>query len=143
MSERIVITVPGCPDPVLSPNMRRKGSTHWSSIAKATRELRSDAKFAALDERGAGNDPWTLGPVAVALTVVWPKRRHLPDLDAIPGFCKAILDGVTDSGVVWADDRQMKRLIVEQEQDNESAGHVTVTVERMQEGDAGERTNQE
>jgi len=119
----ITITVPCDPPSALLPN--RKRSLHWSTIAKATKELRSIAKYAACDQRPNDWIPFA-GPVVLTLTVGYGRRRRVPDLDASASACKAALDGMTDAAII-ADDRIIKRLVVEHGKDATGKGYIAMT----------------
>ena len=103
--------VPLAPPRELLPNNRRRGGgAHWSVQATATTPYRTAAYLAAVAQRGTcGGGPLLTGPgVVVAYRVVWPwdrygARRRLPDPDAIPTACKAVLDGLVDAGVLVDD----------------------------------------
>lgn len=101
------VTVPMCPPEELNPNAR----VHWRPYRRASGALRTAAKYAALEHGRA--EPIT-GRVDVLVRVCWPKRRRTLDADNALASCKAALDGLTDAGV-WRDDRQMRRVSVEQE----------------------------
>ena len=118
----ITITVPCAPPSVLLPNQRRK--THWAKIAKATRELRECARYAALSQMPNDWTPYT-GPVVLTLYVGYEKRRRIPDLDASSSACKAAVDGLADAGVI-VDDRIVKRLVVEHGRDPAGLGYTTL-----------------
>jgi Holliday junction resolvase RusA-like endonuclease len=104
MSEPITITVPMVPPATLLANQRRKGkggSSHWQQAAD-TLLVRSAARAAAIGITAVST------PVSITYEVHWPADRYkgktrMPDCDAIPGCCKAILDGIVDAGVL-ADD---------------------------------------
>jgi len=119
----ITVTVPCDPPSALLPN--RKRNLHWSAIAKATRELREIATYAARDQMP--ND-WTpfVEPVVLTLTVGYGRRRRVPDLDGSASACKAALDGMTDAAII-TDDRIIKRLVVEHEKDATGAGYIRLT----------------
>ena len=101
------VIVPMCPPEELNPNSR----VHWRPYRRASGALRTAAKYAALEH--GGTDP-IVGRVDVSIRVCWPKRRRVLDADNALASCKAALDGLTDAGV-WQDDRQMRRVSVEQE----------------------------
>lgn len=101
----VEVTVPMAPPRELLPNARRK-SRHWSEQSDPTAELRSAAKHAAVSQRNTcGGGPIFREPVIVSYRVVWPWYRYkaalrIPDADAVPTACKAILDGLVDAGMI-------------------------------------------
>lgn len=110
------IIVPMCPPEELNPNAR----VHWRPYRRASGALRTAAKYAALAD---GPIDLIAGRVDVSIRVCWPKRRRVLDADNALASCKAALDGLTDAGV-WRDDRQMRRVTVEQER-LDRAGNAT------------------
>lgn len=118
----ITITIPCAPPSTLLPNQKRK--KHWGTIAKATRELRECAKYAAREQMPNDWTPYT-GPVVLTLYVGYGRRRRIPDLDASAHACKGIIDGLTDAGVM-VDDEIVKRLVVEHGRDPSGVGYTTL-----------------
>lgn len=100
-AELVVITVPMVPPSTLLPNSRRRGkggSSFWQQ-AKDTDMLRGAAGLACI-----GVQPVPT-PVRVIYDVHWPADRYkgksrMPDTDALPTACKAILDGLVDRGII-------------------------------------------
>src|SRR5690606_30094009 len=119
----ITVTVPCDPPSVLLPN--RKRNLHWSTIAKATKELREIARYAAMDQMPNDWTPMT-GPVVLSLTVGYGRRRRLPDLDGSASACKAALDGMTDAAII-SDDRIIRRLEVEHTKAPTGEGYSSLT----------------
>lgn len=75
------------------------GRYHWAERARRARQIRWTA---ALEARLAGLRPMP-GPVAVTVTVVYPRRgRHDPENFA-PSW-KPAIDGLVDAGVLPDDD---------------------------------------
>lgn len=126
----ITVTVPGSPSPELAPNRR----AHGFAKAAATRQHRWDAFYAAVaarpDDRLRRIGPIFTGPVAVAVLIRWGKGHRRHDLDSCAVCAKPYLDGLTDADI-WVDDRQIKRLTIEQERDESGRGEVVIRVEEM------------
>jgi Holliday junction resolvase RusA-like endonuclease len=126
----IEITIPIVPPATLLPNARRRGkggSSFWQQ-AKDTDMLRGAAGVACI-----GIDPIPT-PVRVTYHVEWPPDRYkgksrMPDTDALPTACKAILDGLVDREVI-PDDSPEHVVFVGASQTKETrAGVVIVRVE--------------
>lgn len=75
------------------------GRYHWAVRARRSRTIR---RMAWLEARSAGLEP-EAGPVAVTVTVAYPRRgRHDPENFA-PSW-KPAIDGLVDAGVLPDDD---------------------------------------
>lgn len=123
----ITVTVPTTPPSVLMPNQRRR--RHWSVIAKASKECREIAYYAARSARGC-NAATITGPVSVTIHVAYEKRRRVPDLDATIGGAKNLLDGVVDAGIL-ADDWQVAEIHATHEKAPDGIGYTTFTIQEL------------
>lgn len=87
---------------------------------KPLREWRSELTRSAVDAAERQGWTFTEGPVMVSIVFRMrpPKRPAYsvpatrPDIDKL---CRAVLDGIGDSGAVWKDDSQVVRLIAAKE----------------------------
>jgi Holliday junction resolvase RusA-like endonuclease len=122
---RIVVVVPMCPAPELSPNAR----PHYQAKAKKARQFREAAKFAAVCARNTvGGGPIVRGVIHVHPTIGWAKGRRTVDGDNALAMLKNCFDGFTDAHL-WADDRYCVFHPVEQMRDPEGLGFVRVELE--------------
>lgn len=121
---RIVVTVPMCPHPSLSPNSR----PHWRTKAKHAKELRQAARFAAVSARNTcGGGVLVGGEIHVRPVIAWSKGRRIMDGDNALASLKACFDGFTDA-FLWGDDRHCVFWPVEQVRDPEGRGYVRVEI---------------
>lgn len=100
-------------------------------LVEASKKLKPWRKAVAEACRASGNENLLLGPVEVVAVFyltrppsVKQSKRALPivppDTDKL---CRALLDGIGDSEVIWGDDSQVVRLIASKEYaDNRKAG---------------------
>lgn len=106
----LYLTITTTPGSALLPNQRRRAS-HWSGQSAETARTRKTAEFDArntimyagggLTRDGADWDMVQRDAMAghargyeLALTIVWPKKLNMPDLDNALGACKGIIDGI-------------------------------------------------
>lgn len=101
------VIVPGVPDPELSPNSR----AHHMVKARKRKQLRAFAGWAMKEV--APERPIS-GPVAVTVTIGWPKGRPGMDIDNATASLKGALDSLMDAGFI-CDDRQIEELRVRQQ----------------------------
>ena len=106
--ERIRFTVPGVPVPKERP--RRAPSGHWYT-PKATRQYEHKVATHALQARRGRR---SRGPYEVTIRLYFPDRRRR-DADNVT---KAIADAL--NGIVWSDDSEITRLVVEKDVDAEN-----------------------
>lgn len=104
MSERIEITIP-LPPPAVSPNAR----CHWATKAKAVKQQRQDAAWAAQVAKAnlscaAGYPVWERATIHA--TFYRPKGRVAMDQDNAIASLKASIDGLADAGI-FANDRNV------------------------------------
>lgn len=100
-------------------------------LVEASKKLKPWRKAVAEACKATGNQNLLLGPIEVQVIFfltrppsVTQKKRALPivppDTDKL---CRALLDGIGDSGTIWGDDSQVVRLIASKEYaDNRKAG---------------------
>lgn len=101
-------TTVGCvPDADLSPNAR----THHMVRARKIRQLRQFVGWSARVDAPARPIE---GPVAMTVTIGWPKRRPGMDLDNATSCLKGPIDGIVDAGFL-VDDKQIVALTVRQQ----------------------------
>jgi hypothetical protein len=113
----IVIVIPMAPPRECSPNSR----AHWRRRARAAREFRECAYFAAL---GAGTYPPLAGAVVMDIEVAWPKTRKGMDDDNLIAACKPARDGIADA-MFGGEDGSIRVGCVTQSQGD---GIVTITL---------------
>lgn len=92
----LTITIPLTNDDCLGPNSR----CSWYARAQQTRDLRQAAKLATLDlvNRHGRPDLPADGPIGLAWTIFWAKRRKAKDDDNFyGGVGKALRDGICDA----------------------------------------------
>lgn len=122
---RIVVVVPMCPAPELSPNAR----PHYQAKAKKVRQLREASRFAAVSARNTcGGGAIFRGAIHVRATIGWARGRRRMDGDNALAMLKPCFDGITDAQL-WSDDRYAMFHPVEQMRDPEGLGFVRVELE--------------
>lgn len=91
-------------------------------MVEATRYCRDEAGWEA---RSQWFGAPLVQPVDVIVYVIWPlanslgAERALPDVDGLGSYCKPYMDGLNK--IVWKDDRQVQRIMFEQEIVNDDA----------------------
>lgn len=116
------------------PNPNRDRRLHWAVNAKRAKAIRASAKIAALQTM------FTIAPlrspVEVELMWAFPDRRPR---DLENWSSKALLDGITDAGLI-ADDSSahIARTVRTQDPERSPRGHlrVTVTITEIENGGA-------
>jgi Holliday junction resolvase RusA-like endonuclease len=130
LAKEFVVKIPGHPDAILAPNRR----AHGHAKAEATKQHRTDAKYAAVDARNAlevFHVPMFPGPVVVTVLVRWGKEGRRHDLDSTAVMTKPHVDGIVDAGIL-TNDSQMAELRVKQERDKTGVGEVVITIREQE-----------
>ncbi len=120
----LVVTLPLCPDAVLSPNSR----AHWRTRAAAVKSLRHAAWASATAAVWMAVWETATGPVTVRATIGWGKGRKRMDQTNLADMLKPVFDGFEDAGV-YVNDKQITACVIEQERDSEGRGFVRVVIE--------------
>ena len=107
----ITVTIPMAPESAMMPNQLSKNG-HWSKRAKARRDCREIARYAAMAS-GMHIEPFA-GPVALTIHAGYGHKRVKPDLDATISACKPYIDGLVDAGIL-VDDNQVQKIIATHE----------------------------
>lgn len=76
---------------------------HHMAKAAKVKVLRTKARYAALADR-ASIRPVDTWPVTVRVVYQFPTGRHPTDANNLAATTKALVDGVTDSGLIFPDD---------------------------------------
>lgn len=118
----VLLTIPACPDAVLSPNAR----SHWSRRASLVRDARWLAETVARNHLRDASLPVFDGPVTVRATIAWGRGRQTVDADNALAMLKPTFDGL--NRIVWEDDRQCMFLPVEQQRDPAGVGFIVIEV---------------
>jgi crossover junction endodeoxyribonuclease RusA len=124
VSESLIVTIPGAPPAALSPN----GRTFWATKAKAVKQARSDAYYAA---RNANAEMWEpTPPLVIHAVIAWPRKGTRRDDDNAKASLKAYIDGIADA--IGIDDKHFTLATVTQDHDPEKRGYVRVAIEQGQ-----------
>ena len=107
----ITVTIPMAPESAMMPNQLSKNG-HWSKRAKARRDCREIARYAAMAS-DMNIEPYA-GPVHVVIFASYGYKRVKPDLDATISACKPYIDGLVDAGIL-VDDNQVQKIIATHE----------------------------
>uniref|UniRef100_A0A6H2A434 Uncharacterized protein n=1 Tax=viral metagenome TaxID=1070528 RepID=A0A6H2A434_9ZZZZ len=75
---------------------------HWAVRAKAVKQFRADAYFAAL-VWGARKEP-PYKKATVTITLIVPDKRYIRDPDNALASLKPAIDGCVDAGIIKDDD---------------------------------------
>lgn len=123
----LAFTVPGKPVPK---QRARKGAGGRWYTPQATRQYEATVGWAAVAARNAWQRTgkrllWPLDAQYAVTIRVTPQTRRRMDLD---NAAKSLLDGIT--GVLWNDDSQVARLVVERTDLGEPSVNVIVTAIR-------------
>lgn len=124
-----VVRVPMTPPREVMPNSRtpRYSRPRQPGKAETTKWLRDAAYFATLGpilERGQ-RVPLFPGRVRCRITIAWETGRRPCDPDNALAGCKAVFDGLQDTGI-FGDDRRLVHEPVEQTRDADGRGYVLV-----------------
>jgi len=102
---KLTFSIPGDPVPCQRPRVGRGGTVYTPRETQVYEQhVSSMAYLAAYRERWTRCDPKT--PISVQLEISRSKSKR-GDIDNI---AKSILDGITKSQAVWADDRDVMEL---------------------------------
>ena len=92
LMDDLTVTIPGCPDPALSPNAR----VHWSRRMQATRDARIAACVVVRSTMVDDWRPWPARSYVVDAVIAWGAGRKRMDPTNLSATLKGTLDGVAD-----------------------------------------------